>query len=103
MLHLRQVRPGDACSRPRPFSKTKAAKEEAEGGPRGAGRRPRECCNKEQIKPVRGGETSYILNDLISISCLMVEKLHVVKGSKNRSNKLATAFADVKVKAEQAQ
>lgn len=51
---------------------------------------------------VRGGESSSVANNLISVSCLTMEKSHVVRGSKNRLGKLLTTFADVKGKARAA-
>lgn len=43
-----------------------------------------------------------MVKNLISVSCLTMEKSHVVRGSKNRLGKLLTTFADVKGKARAA-
>lgn len=69
---------------------------------------PRSALNPVPVPPhradrrrsgaVRGGESSSVAINLISISCLTMEKWHVVRGSKNRLGKLLTAFADVKGK-----
>lgn len=36
---------------------------------------------------IQGGESSSVANNLISVSCLAMEKSHVVRGSKNRLSK----------------
>lgn len=55
--------------------------------------------DRRNSEAVRGGESSSVANNLISVSCLTMEKSHVVRGSKNRLGKLLTTFADVKGKA----
>lgn len=45
------------------------------------------------------GESGSVANNLLGVSCLTMEKSHVVRGSKNRLGKLLTTSADVKGKA----
>lgn len=72
----------------------------AAGAGRGAsaGPVPLHRADRRRSGAVRGGESSSVAINLISISCLTMEKWHVVRGSKNRLSKLLTAFADVKGK-----
>lgn len=58
--------------------------------------------DRRSSEAVRGGESSSAANNLINVSCLTMEKSHVVRGSKNRLGKLLTTFADVKGKARAA-